>query len=691
MAPPRSNAHAGPRRPVRQNRTQVRTYHEQSSSEELDSQDDAGGSTSRRASVALRPRGMPRSYREASSDTNWGEIPDGSGADSYDLAPADAPTQVVHPAPQSVLHLDPQALNTDSASQSPRRATRTTKAKRPRQQPKRLGQPIRKRQKVDPNQEIFFASEVIPPWQTLPYHILFDIFQRASYPLLNELLLTRTNSVKWLVDVAMLCRAFQEPALAALYHCPPLLPTYKAHALLNLLSMPTESLSVNYAAKVKELHVDVEQVLSYSSGPTLGYFDLARLVEKTPQVQNLRLYHRDDYTLGIPPWNITLSRWSYPDSLFAAIDRSGLVLRSWDWNARFLPTQVLIPFMSVNHSRPAFQSLKEVRLLHFGDIKGDDLEPYEAALAMVLQDLPQIERLDLIECTLVKDTLLPELPTTIRSLTISNCDRVYSKYFLAFLKSHGVHLRELSLSHNRHLDMSFSTQLAQCCPNLKKFRMDISIHDISSYHDTEPHFQDLIEETEIPTWPETLQEIELIQLRRLSSVTAEAFFMSLVDAAPKLTKLRRLVVSAILQINWRDRANFRERWISRLEKTFLRRSPPPDPNLRSLRKRELKPSPAATSGAAALDETDRPDTAGSDLSTPPKRQSSRLAQRIVPEVDEEDTDPLLQGMCDVVSIRIDNQRPTELQYNENDFLDDEPSDDSDWDGRDYDPPAGYAW
>lgn len=691
MASSRWAAHAGSRRPVRQNRTQVRTYHEQSSSGELDSQDDFDDSTSRRASVALRPRGMPRNYREDSSDTNWGEIP----ADSYNLAPADPPTQVVYPAPQSLPHLDPQATNTNSAAQRPRRATRMTKAKRPRQQPRKLGQPGTKRQKVDTSQEIFFGSEVTPPWQTLPYHVLFDIFQRASYPLLNELLLTRTDSVKWLVDVATLCRAFQEPALAALYHCPPLLPTYKAHGLLNLLSMPTDSLSVNYAAKVKELHVDVEQVLSYSSGPALGYFDLARLIEKTPQVQNLRLYHRDDYTLGIPPWNITLSRWLYPDPLFAAIDRSGLVLRSWDWNARFLPTQELIPFMLEKHLRPAFQSLKEVRLLHFGDIKGDDLEAHESAIATALQELPQVERLDLIECTLVKDTLLPRLPTTISSLTISNCDRVYSKYFLAFLKSHGVHLRELNLSHNRHLNMSFSTQLAQCCPSLKKFKMDISIHDISSYRDTEPHFHDLIEEAEIPTWPETLQEIELIQLRRLSSVTAEAFFTSLIDAAPKLPKLWRLAVSAILQINWRDRANFRERWISRLEKTFLRRSPPPDPSLRSLRKRELKPSSTAIAEAAAPDETDRPGTAGSDLPTPPKRQSSRLAQRNVSEIDSEideaDMGLFHQGMCDVVSIRIDNQRPTELQYNENDFLDDEPSDDSDWDGRDYEPPAGYAW
>jgi hypothetical protein len=552
---------------------------------------------------------------------------------------------------------------------------------------------------VDTADDIIVGSGVVPPWQTLPYQVLFDIFLRASYPLLNEQQLTRTDSVKWLVNVALLCRAFHEPALAALYHTPPLLPTYKAHGLLKLLSMPPESCTLNYAAKIKELHVDVEQVLLYKSGPTLGYFDLSRLIEKTPQVQTLRLYHKDDDIVGIPPWNITLSKWPYSESLFTAIDHTGLVLRSWDWNARFLPTSELLPFMLEKHLRPAFQSLKHIRLLHLGgDGEPEDLTIQEAALATSLQALPEIERVDLIECTLVKDTFLPQLPKTIRSLTLSNCDRVYAKSFLEFMKSHGQHLRELCLSHNRHLNMAFSTELARCCPNLRKFKMDISIHDTSSYHDTEPHFTELIKESEIPTWPPSLQEIELIQLRRLDHGTAESFFLSLIDAAPNLPDLRRLVVSAILKIGWRDRANFRERWISRLERTFLRRSPPPDPNLRSLRKRELNTIPHKFDGDA---DPARPGTAGSEPSTPSKRHSSRLAESKASEARENaESTPIsssqsgeheVHGMCDVVSIRIDNQRPSETQFNENDFLDDEPSGDSDWDGADYEPGGGHAW
>jgi hypothetical protein len=190
----------------------------------------------------------------------------------------------------------------------------------------------------------------------------------------------------------------------------------------------------------------------------------------------------------------------------------------------------------------------------------------------------------------------------------------------------------------------------------------------------------------------------LIQLRRLDHVTAESFFMSLIDAAPSLPDLRRLVVSAILKIAWRDRANFRERWISRLERTFLRRSQPPDPNLRSLRKRELNTIRHKFDGDA---DPARPVTAGSEPSTPSKRHSSRLAESKAPEARENtESTPIalsqsgeheVHGMCDVVSIRIDNQRPSETQFNENDFLDDEPSGDSDWDGADYEPGGGHAW
>src|SRR5947207_16011754 len=57
------------------------------------------------------------------------------------------------------------------------------------------------------------------------------------------------------------------------------------------------------------------------------------------------------------------------------------------------------------------------------------------------------------------------------------------------------------------------------------------------------------------------------------------FFTSLVTSAGTLPHLRRLILKGILKTGWRDRANFRDRWIRRLERVFLRRSTPPNPHM----------------------------------------------------------------------------------------------------------------
>lgn len=690
MAPSHSTARSRSSRPVRNNRTKVQTYHEETTSD--DDLKDSDNGMRRRASVNLRPRsaaGTHRSYREESTDAE--SLP-GIESESEVTPSADATSSTQPPLDQVPPATAPTHARPRRAAAAPRQ-----QAKRPRRQAARKsGQRSQKKKKTVHTEEIPIDPGAIPPWQTLPYQVLFDIFLRASHPLIDPVKLTRNPSVKWLVDVAVLCRAFQEPALAALYHCPPLLPAHKSHELLDLLAKPQDSLLMNYVAKVKELHVEVERLMLYKSGP-LGYFDLTKLVSNTPRVQALRLYHRDDFTVGIPPWNIVESKWGYPDSLFSALNEHGVYLRSWDWNARFLNTADLIPLMLEKHGSPSFQGLKELRLLHIGDPDRDDTSTKETALATAIQALPEIERLELLESTLVSSTFLPQLPATLRCIRLCNCDRVFSEHLKFFLKSHGQNLRELALENNRHLNMSFITDLAQFCPNLVKFKMDIQIHDTSSYRDTEPHFSEILSESEIPTWPETLQEVDLIQLRRWTASTAEMFFRSLIDAAPRLRHLRRLNISAILSNSgWRDRATLRERWINQLEKVFLRHSPQPDPNMRSLRKRPLQPGLSAIQGPA--DDLGRPSTAGSDPSTSSKRHSERLATRKVSEA-QESTEPTapgssaevdgrnVQGMCDVVMVRIDNLRPSDTQFQEADFLDEEASGDDDWNGDDY----GHGW
>lgn len=694
-------------RPVRSSRTQVQSYHEDSSSDDRGEVLDSDDEQARRLSLSLRPRDshrMPVSYREESSDEEF----DGDASASEDpdaIVPTEAPTRFQYPSPESTSR--------NTTSKPPRRRTVRTRSQAKRTQrsstKKRLelGRPLNKRRKVEADGLPFISSGVIPPWQTLPYHILFDIFLRASYPLVNEQGGTRHSSVQWLVNVSLLCRAFHEPALAALYNCPPLIPDAKSHGLLSLVSTPQESLSTNYVNKIRELDIDVEPLLLYKSGPTLGYFDLAKLVEKTPQVKRLRLYHTDDHVTGLPPWQIPYSKWTYPEALFSAISQSSIRLRSWDWNSRFLETETLIPLMMAKHLEPAFSGLRELKLLHVSEKEDPDAnDEAEVVLATALKELPELRRLEFFECSIVNEHLLPILPSCLTSLSINNCANVSTLNLSAFLSTHGQTLRELSLCHNRHLSLSFIVGLSQTCPQLEKFKVDISMYDRSSYHDVEPHFRELLSRSEVPTWPATLQDIEMHQLSKWDGVAAEVFFTSLIDAAPELRNLRRLVINAILKIGWRDRASFREKWQGRLERVFLRRSAPPDPNLYTI------PRPAQgvithQHEIAADDVESQLDAPASGPSTPSKRKSARIAQRKFSEIEdngdfspsgravsdvEDDKSLPRQGMCDVVMVRIDNQRPTETQFNEQDFLDDELSGDEDWDGRDMDVGDGrHAW
>ncbi|RAL12063.1 uncharacterized protein BO97DRAFT_405784 [Aspergillus homomorphus CBS 101889] len=699
------------RRPIRSSRARIQSYLEASSSDgRFDEDTESDLERAERLSLTLRPRDsnrIPASYREETTDD---EIEDFRDEDTDAVTPRQTPEHSSLAFPEGSSSANPSR---STRARTMKTRSQSTKAKRSMNGKRmEIGRPLNKRRKLEVDATPFVGSGVIPPWQTLPYYILFDIFVRASNPLIDERTTSRKSSVQWLVKVALLCRSFHEPALAALYNCPPLIPAAKSHGLLHLLAKPQGSLSTNYINKIKQLHVDVEALLFYKSGSTLGYFELPKLLEKTPQVKTLRLYHSHDYVVGLPPWLIQRSKWTYPDSLFDTILSGPIRLRSWDWNGRFMETQKLLELMSGMHIQPAFHKMQDLRLLH---IMSDD--PYnrqvpegstdrEILLAAALADLPDLRRLEFIECSVVNDHLLPNLPANLTSLTINNCDEVTTTNFSAFISTHGHHLRELILSHNRHLSMSFVVNLAESCEHLEVFKMDISMHDWSSYHDVEPHFRELLSLTETPTWPSTLREIELVQLRNWDDKTAEVFFSSLLNAASSLQNLRRLLISAILKIGWRDRATFREKWKGRLQRVFQRRSLPPDPTLRSIPRPSLLPvSSQIPESGNVYGTNNNSDTQHSGILTPSKRKSARIAQKRFSEDEEivkekirrshedNDEEPLFtQGLCDVVMIRIDNQRPTETQFNEEDFLDDELSGDEDWNGNDIDvDDARHAW
>ncbi|KAJ5104145.1 hypothetical protein N7532_004674 [Penicillium argentinense] len=662
MVPSRASGSSSSR-PPRRSRATVPSYNEATSEEDSDFRTSATTRPRRQPAVSLRSRSATQrpSYRESSDyESSTVEEP---GEESEE-APAHERNVSVEIRGNTRPSINRRMANRPQTSSGRQRPSGNKR--RPRDRPSRaISHPAKKAKYY--SELLDDTTRVIPPWQTLPYHILFDILLHATYPEPNEKWEARSDMARWLVNVACLCRAFQEPALAALYYCPPLFPSYKCHALVNLLSMPRESLLINYAGKIKELLVDVD-VLRYKSGPILGYFDLAQLIQKIPQVHIVRLYHQEDFILGHQPWNVPLSKWMYSEHLFEVMDSTGVRLHAWDWNSRFLDLPDLLPFMLKQHQRPAFQRLREVKLHHLGDRNRQDTSEKEDSLASALKVLPALERLELVECTLLTDRLLLQLPSTLCSLTITNCDRLFTPYLDAFLKSHGSSVRELNLNHNRHLDLFWTDSLAEHCPNLEKLKFDGTIYDASPHNDTNPHFDALLNPDVEPTWPRTLREIEMTCLRRLDGDCAELFLNSLQHAASEMCSLRRLVVSMILNVSWRDRARFRDTWVPQITRTFRRSD---------FAQSSPERSPFPESSAA------------------PKRHSARLVGKkgahaesavdapvYAPCETSPSAQPQQHGMCDEVLIRIDNQRPSETQFNENDFLDSEASGDDDWPGGD---------
>ncbi|KAK2624180.1 hypothetical protein QTJ16_006130 [Diplocarpon rosae] len=426
------------------------------------------------------------------------------------------------------------------------------------------------------------GSGIIPLWQTLPYHILVQIFQYATYPLYEEHTFQPLPSGKWLLNVARLCRDFAEPAFTVLYSSPPLVPMVQAHRLVDLLMADPTPMTFKYRQKVQSLRIDVGQVVAYTL-PGSGHLDLHGLVKDLPRLTDLEFHHQTD----MPPYrdldaNI---KWTYPDSLFEALeyinpaanpmrgDKTSICrLRSWRWSSRMGGKKYSIEKIPEIHLKPSFSSLQKVAFVNYQIpcLRKDEEDPnHEAILAKALGNLPALKHLVFEASTLMNGKLLPMLPAGLHNLEIINCWEIVADDFASFLLSHGRQLRALTLNHNQSLSLSFLPMLGPGCPKLQVFRMNLTYFNLhATYRDSEPRYDKLLEPDQIPAWPSTLQTIELIQLRKWEPGAAEVFFQSLLDSAGDLADLRYLTIRSILSIGWRDRASFRDRWVGSLKRVF---------------------------------------------------------------------------------------------------------------------------
>jgi len=599
---------------------------------------------------------------------------------------------------------------------------------------------------------------IIPDWQgSIPHLIWVQILTYAA---------TDPGpfgvNASWLVQTARVCQAIAGPAITVLYRCPPLSTEHKTISLVNLLRRPPSRLRFNYRAKIKSLHINVLMVsLTPNSLAGPDY-----LIKNLSQLREIHLVH----PLDDPPYrNLTHSlRWNYPKELFDSLQASDdaseerldktspTKLESWIWNERMMKAGTYVsglPKILEIHAMPSFMSLRRLRFINLqvpsftAEEKSSRARPahiqemmdakditYAQDLAAALATLPQLESLAFESSTCVNPTLLPLLPTHLKYLELVNCWEVPSEVFASFLMSHGSRIEALTLNHNQALNLAFLTVLDRACPRLKELRMNMFYYRHHEFlDDSDPFYDHLLLEDQVPSWPAALQVLDLENLRGWSQDAANMFFQSLADSAQNLPHLRHLTIKAMLNISWRQRSEMRQGWQDKLRKIFLRPFAPPmslttlrPPSQRHapsplLRKPERLPtgpsrrskrlnggapgSRSSQAGAKAKslrslgrqqyeepdsDEFDEAmDTDQSSLdypaSYPASPDSTGVKVAATPGSSQSGDFLFIHGLCKVVEISIDNQKPTEQQYGMNDFVDELGTEgdetDGEWDGR----------
>jgi hypothetical protein len=600
-------------------------------------------------------------------------------------------------------------------------------------------------------------SGVIPDWLSLPYLILVQVFMYASAPLDDR------EDANWLLATSRVCRAFAEPALTALYQCPPLLTRHMAHGLVALLSTDPSKTMFNYRSKVEKLRIDVEEIAAKTYRGQL--LDFRALIAHLPRLQVVTFSHRKD----LPPFRSLDDplRWQYPDALFEALngvsptgDEGGAQLTptkltGWRWNRRLMGLDTSPARIKSLHMTPAFAGLKKLSFVNYQvpslHRAAREVSPTTNAmdqasvqnLADAISVLPELEYLSVESSTVVNDEFLSLLPKSLRTLELINCWEVGGEDFANYLVSHGYKLEHLNLRHNQSLSLSFLTVLGSACPALQTLCVDLKNYNHHEfYNDSDPNYAEVLAVDQTPTWPESLERIELRNMRKWSAEAAEVLFQSLVDSAPNLPNLRHLDLKTMLDVPFRQRSALRDKWEAKLKRVFLRKLEDPKP-IFSLRSKSAAPAgtKATTKGrkedksreAVASDgEARRSHRIATQVSNPSSSRDSSMGRdlrdvRTRPSYAEVDTDAdevedggeesdraedseesgtedgkksgegeeedFRHGMCETVDIQLDNQKPAETTWQMDDFLDEEADDasDEDWDGDVEGGGDGYAW
>ncbi|KAI0544221.1 hypothetical protein F4679DRAFT_54018 [Xylaria curta] len=598
-------------------------------------------------------------------------------------------------------------------------------------------------------------SLVCPPWHSLPYHVWLRVFGFVAAPIRDPA--SRADdlaeAVGTLISAARTCRSTTEPALAALYKCPPFRRAYTNSPqttfvrFLETLALPPSKTLIRYRPKVEILRIDVDALLSRKvNGLQL---QLNQIIKNLPRLSCLELYHPlDDAPFRDLSMNL---RWKFskddlldgltppPDGDSAVGEKTTTTsLKSWRWNSRLAPADLSLDRLQEMHALPGFQSLRKLAYVNYQlpsmtqfsararnsqEAQNSDLQAI-INLAASISALPDLQHLVIESSTLANGSLLERLPKTLKHLELVNCWEVTSEDLSAFLISHGNSLVHLTLKHCQSLSLGFLPVLATSCPNLAHLEMDLSyFRHHESYADNKPEYATLLEVDQVPTWPSSIQSIEIIHMRNWSRAAAEMFFGSLMKNAKALPNLRRLEFKVILNIEWRQRQEMRRSLADQMTRVFKRKQSPPkeqktlhqqddmrsnsideadmlkfatrrstriiDQSLKPVSNKDgtsasgnrnlgrALPTRRSLKSLRAFDADDE-GSSEDELSQGPvntRRNMTRTATAREAGLRDEE---FIHGLCDIVDIQVDNQRPAERQYDMDDFLDSPEQSDPEW-------------
>lgn len=332
-------------------------------------------------------------------------------------------------------------------------------------------------------------------------------------------------------------------------------------------------------------------------------WDVCEFVLLARGLQHLEFVHVEDY----PPYRRVAGRklgWGYPDALWDALEehgpavegeedaqvgpavREGVRLRSWKWNGTLIGT-LSFPDIDKIHQQRSFSTLTSLSLIYINVEAGvPQSDDFERDIAKLASSLPKLRDVKFTCSTVVNRKFLSYLSVSashlkLRELRLINCPFLEASDcrdgenpgmgLTSFLQTPICRdLKVLEIASCRSCTLSFTTALS-ATPTLEHLSFDARLIFTAQTGYVGLNYDSLLSITDaaLITWPPTLQSLTATSLRRWGSTECIAFLSSLVDAAPTMQRLKRLEIwSMLTDIDWRERAEFREHWTEVVEGAF---------------------------------------------------------------------------------------------------------------------------